>query len=60
MGKDGGKLNNINIFSGDDSRELWKKIRKTKPGKLRWLLFDICCRLQRLESKIGLQRKGAK
>ena len=51
---------NEKIFSGDDSVEMWKEIRKANTKKkLRWALFDVCCKLQELESRIG-KRQGGK
>jgi hypothetical protein len=44
------------IFSGKDSRKLWKRINKTRPRKLRRLLCDLGCKLQKLEA---IARKGA-
>ena len=43
-------MNKDVIFSGPDSKKFWKKINKTKPKKLRWLLYEFGCRLQRLET----------
>lgn len=40
------------IFSGDYSVEMWNEINSARSKKeLRWALFEVCVKLQHLESK---------
>lgn len=46
------------IFSGEDSRGMWRQINKAKTRKqLRRALYFVCCRIQELESKVDGKRK---
>lgn len=41
------------IFSGPNSRRLWKKINKARKKRhLRWALYSTCCSLQKLETRL--------
>ena len=40
------------IFSGDNSVELWKDIRKIKCKKTRMAVYNMGCHCQRLESEV--------
>lgn len=47
------------IFSGENSRELWSKIHNIFTfDDCRWTLYLLCCKLQELETKLRkIERK---
>ena len=50
-------MRNDLIFGGKRSVKMWKKINKTKPRKLRYLLYEMGCKLQELEMLVRKETK---
>ena len=46
------------IFGGKQSIKLWKRINKTKPRKLRRLLYEMGCKSQELEVLVRKEKKN--
>lgn len=45
------------IFSGELSQAFWDRLNKTKPRKLRRLLYELTCKLQELEAIVRKEKK---
>jgi hypothetical protein len=46
------KIQNKRVFSGEQSRELWKEIKEAQSIEdLKDALYNLCCKLQEFESK---------
>jgi len=46
-------VNDSRIFSGPNSKELWKEINSARSKTdLRWALYNMGCHLQRLEGRV--------
>lgn len=49
------------IFSGDDSREMWKAINTAKTvAELKVALYTVCCQLQISEQRVLQEEKKYK
>jgi hypothetical protein len=43
----------MSIFSGDESKEMWKEINEAKTVEdLQYALYGVCCKLQEFESLV--------